>query len=278
MAEQVAAPSTSVFDPSGTTTRTTTTSPTPAIPDAPEETSTDTTGTTSSENPAGITQYNTLPGSLLATQTTPEILPQHTLVSVTHTSHHTTFTTTTQGFFTLTSYQSSLVYYTTSGTRTSIVFTSTITPVTLLKVPASDLGDAEASFESIIHSLEQAKPTLVPLTSNVVVPDSSKLTTGSKAGIGVGVGIGALMIFGSLAFWILRRRKHSMKERDRPYINAKAELEGDQRKQRGQEKTKELGEAEGQGLSEAPEKVEEVGDTAVKRYELEGNFRGNELT
>jgi hypothetical protein len=190
------------------------------------------------------------------------------------------FTTTTPGYFTIATYESSLYYYTTSGNHKSIVCTETLTQETVLKVTASNEDDAQSSFTSMLHSIEkQAKPTHIPITKDTVVPCSgtSGLSAGEKAGIGVGASIGGLLIIGLMFFLFWRRRKRQQREGGRAYVDAKAELEGDPaRAYRKGEAKKGAAELEGRDIAEAPQKVEEIGDR-TSRYELEGNWRGNEL-
>jgi hypothetical protein len=190
------------------------------------------------------------------------------------------FTRTTPGYFTIATYESSLYYYTTSGNHKSIVCTETLTQETVLKVTASNEDDAQSSFTSMLHSIEkQAKPTHIPITKDTVVPCAGKtgLSTGEKAGIGVGASIGGLLIIGLIFFLLWRRRKRQQREGGRPYVDAKAELEGDQaRAYRKGEAKKGAAELEGRDIAEAPQKVEEIGNT-TSRYELEGDWRGNEL-
>ena len=104
------------------------------------------------------------------------------------------------------------------------------------------------------------------------------MSTGAQAGIGVGVsvaGLAILMLVGWLVSWRKRRQKDNPQS---PYIDSKAELEGHGEGRPAEERAtkKGLG-VEGGELSEAPATIKGLYSEGNRRYELEGDWRGNEL-
>lgn len=72
---------------------------------------------------------------------------------------------------------------------------------------------------------------------------SGALTTEEKLGIGIGVGVGGLVVFGALAFWMLRRRRRQIarkEENDAKQKSEDLELDGTERSELAGEQKHEL--------------------------------------